>query len=68
MASIASPRVDNPKMMKPPASMAHVSSSYACTVDGCFKRPNTMSVDGDIRSGSGWFFVGFGVGGRLARD
>ncbi len=68
MASAASPRTDDPKMMEPPASRAHVSSSYACTEDGYFKRPDTMSIDEDIRSDSGWFFVGFGVGGRLARN
>ncbi len=55
-------------MMEPPASMAHASSSYACAEDGFFKRPNMMSIDGDIRSDSGWFFVGFGVGRHLARD
>jgi hypothetical protein len=27
-----------------------------------------MSIEGDIWSDSGWFFVGFGVGGRLARN
>jgi hypothetical protein len=68
MASAASPRVDNPKMMEPPASMVHASSSYACAEDEYFKRPNTMSIDGDIWSDSGWFFVGFGVGGCLARN
>ena len=66
MASGASPRADDPKMMESPASMAHASSSYACTEDGYFKYPNTMSIDGDIWGDSGWFFVGFGVGGRLA--
>ncbi len=30
MASAASPRVNNPKMVESPASMAHASSSYAC--------------------------------------
>jgi hypothetical protein len=68
MASAASPRAVEPKMMESPASMVHASSSYACTEDGYFKRPDTMSIDGDIWSDSGWFFVGFGVGGRLARD
>ncbi len=71
MASAASPRADNPKMMESPASMAHASSSYACTEDGYFKRPNTMSIDGDIWSDSGWFFCGFWswrtFGTRLAR-
>ncbi len=68
MASTASPRVDDPKMMEPPASMAHASSSYACTEDGYFKRHDMMSIDGDIWSDSGCFFVGFGVGGCLARN
>jgi hypothetical protein len=68
MASAASLRADNPKMMEPAASMVHGSSSYACAEDGYFKLPNTMSIDRDIWSDSGWFFVGFGVGGRLARD
>ena len=42
-------------MMKSPVSMVHASSSYACAEDGYFKRPDTMSIDGDIRSDSGWF-------------
>ena len=49
MASAASPRADDPKMMESPASMVHASSSYACAEDGYFKRPDTMSIDGDIR-------------------
>ncbi len=68
MASTASPRVDDPKMMEPPASMAHASSSYACTEDGYFKRLNMMSIDRNIWLDSGCFFVGFGVGGHLARS
>ncbi len=68
MASAASPRAANPKMVESPASMAHASSSYACAVDGYFKCPHTASIDGDIWLDSGWFFVGFGVGGRLTRD
>ncbi len=48
MASGASPRADDPKMMESPASMAHASSSYACAEDGYFKRPDTISIDGDI--------------------
>ena len=55
-------------MMESPASMAHVSSSYACAEDGYFKRPHTACIDGDIQSDSGWFFVGFGVAGRLTHD
>jgi hypothetical protein len=68
MASTASPRADDPKMMESPASMAHASSSYACAEDGYFKCPDTMSIDGDVWSDSGWVFVGFGVGGCLAHD
>jgi len=59
MASAASPRADDPKMVESPASMAHASSSYACTEDGYFKRPHMTSIDGDKRSDSGCFFVGF---------
>jgi hypothetical protein len=59
MASAASPRADDPKMVESPASMVHASSSYACAEDGYFKHPNMMSIDGDKRSDSGWFFVGF---------
>ncbi len=36
--------------------------------NGYFKRPHTTNIDGDKRSDSGWFFVGFGVGGHLTRD
>jgi hypothetical protein len=68
MASAASSRADDPKMMESPASMVHASSSYACAEDGYFKCPDTMSIGGDICSDSGWFFVGFGVGRRLARN
>jgi hypothetical protein len=68
MTSAASPRATDPKMVESPASMAHVSSSYACTEDGYFKRPHMASIDGDIWLDSSWFFVGFGVGGRLTRD
>ncbi len=54
MASAASPRADDPKMMELPASMAHASFSlYACAEDGYFKRPDTVSIDGDIWSDSG---------------
>jgi hypothetical protein len=42
-------------MMDSPASIAHASSSYACAEDGYFKRPDKMSIDGDIWSDSGWF-------------
>jgi hypothetical protein len=68
MASTASHRAADPKMVESPASMAHESSSYACAEDGYFKHPHTASIDGGIRLDSGWFFVGFGVGGRLTRN
>ena len=68
MASAASPRVDDSKMVESPASMAHASSSYACTEDGYFIHPLMTSIDGDKRSVSGWFFIGFGVGGDLTHD
>ncbi len=57
MASAASPRADDPKMMESPASMAHASFSYACAECGYFTRLDTMSIHGDIWSDSGWFFV-----------
>ena len=59
MASAASPRADDPKMVELPASMVHASSSYACAEDGYFKRPHMMSIDRAKRSDSGWLFVGF---------
>jgi hypothetical protein len=68
MTSAASPRAANPKMVESPASMAHASSSYACAEDVYFKRHHTASIDGVIWLDSCWFFVGFGVGGRLTRD
>ena len=57
MASTASPRAAIPKMVESPASMAHASSSYACAEDGYFKRPHTVSIDGDIWLDSGWFLL-----------
>ncbi len=68
MVFAASPRAADPKMVESPASMAHVSSSYACAKDGYFKQPQMANIDGDIWLDSGWFFVGFGVGGHLTRD
>jgi hypothetical protein len=32
------------------------------------ERPHPTIIDGNKRSDSGWFCVGFGVGGRLTRD
>jgi len=59
MASAASPRADDPKMVESPASMARASSSYAyaCAEDGYFKRPHMTSIDGDKRLDSGWFLL-----------
>ncbi len=54
MASAALPRAADPKMMESPASMVHVSSSYACAEDGYFKCPHMMSIAGDY----GWTVVG----------
>ncbi len=68
MMSAASPRAANPKMVESPASIAHASSSYAYAEDGYFKRPHMASIDGDIWFDSGWFFVGFGVGGHFTHD
>jgi hypothetical protein len=68
MTSAASPRATNPKMVESPASMVHAFSSYACAEDGYFKRPHTMSIDGDIWLNSCWFFVGFGVGRHLTHN
>jgi hypothetical protein len=53
MASAASPRAADSKMVESPASLAHASSSYACAEDEYFKRPHTASIDGDI-----WFDSG----------
>jgi hypothetical protein len=68
MTSAASPRAADLKMVESPASMAHASFSYACAEDGYFKCPHMASIDGDISWDSCWFFVGFGVGGRLKRN
>ncbi len=65
MASAASPRAADPKMVESPASIVHASSSYACIEDVYFKHPHMASIDGDIWLDSGWFFLSFGVGGRL---
>jgi hypothetical protein len=45
MASAASPRATDPKLVESPASMAHASSFDACTEDGYFKCPHTVSID-----------------------
>ena len=48
--------------------MAHMSYDRACAKDGYLKRPHPAIIDGDMRWDSGWFLVGFGVGGHLTRD
>jgi hypothetical protein len=48
--------------------MAHISSNRACTQDGYLKHPHPTIIDGDMKSDSGWFFGGFGVGGHLTCD
>jgi hypothetical protein len=68
MASAASPRAANPKILKSPPSVAHASSSYACAQDEYFKSLHTTSIDGDKRLDSGLILVGFGVSGHLARN
>ena len=65
MAFDTSPTVTNPMMVESPASTVYASSFNACAEDGYFKRPHTLFIDGDICLDSGWFFVGFGVGGHL---
>ncbi len=55
MASTASPRAANPKMVKSPASMAHASSSYVCAEDGYFKVP----IRQVLMEIFGWRVVGF---------
>jgi hypothetical protein len=61
----ASPGTANPKMNESFLHTAHMSSNRACAQDGYFKCPHPTIIDDDKRSDSGWFCVGFGVGGRL---
>ncbi len=68
MVSDASPGTANPKMNKSFVHTAHMSSDHACAQDGYFERPHPAIIDGDKRLDSAWFFVGFGVGGRLTCD
>jgi hypothetical protein len=65
MVSNASPGTTNPKMNGSFIHTAQMSSDRACAQGGYFKRPHPTIIDGDKRSDSGWFHVGFGVGGRL---
>jgi hypothetical protein len=68
MASAASPRATNPKILESPPSTAHASSSYACAQYEYFKRPHTTSIDGNKRLDNSWILVGFGIGERLTHD
>ena len=68
MVSDASPGIADPKMNESFVHTAHTSSDRARAQDGYFKRPHPTIIDGDIRSDSGWFWVGFGVVGPLTRD
>ncbi len=68
MASAASPKAADPKILESPASTAPTHSSYACAQDEYFKCPHTTSIDGDKRLDSGWILVGFGIGGHLTSN
>jgi hypothetical protein len=68
MVSDASPGTTNPKMNESCVHKAQMSSDRACAQDGYFERPHPTIIDGDKGSDSGWFFVGFGVGGCLTHD
>ncbi len=68
MVSDASPGTADPKMNESFDHTAQMSSDRACAQDGHFQRPHPTIIDGDKKSDSGWFFGGFGVGGRLTRD
>ncbi len=68
MVSDASPGTTDPKMNESFVHTAQMSSDRACAQDGYFEGPHPTIIDDDKRSDSGWFFVGFGVGGRLTRD
>jgi hypothetical protein len=68
MVSNASPSTAAPKINKYFVHMAHMSYDRAYAHDGYLKRPHPTIIDGDMRWDSGWFLVGFGVGGHLTRD
>jgi hypothetical protein len=68
MVSNASPGTADPNMNKSFVHTAQMSFNSACAQDGYFKRPHPTIIDDDKRLDSGWYFVGFGVGGRLTRD
>jgi hypothetical protein len=68
MASVASPRATDPKILESSPSTGHASSSYAYAQDEYFKQPHTTSIDGDKRLDSDWILVGLGIGRRLKRN
>ena len=68
MVSDASPGTTNPKMNESFVHTAQMSSDRECAQDGYFKRPHPAIIDGDKRLDSGWFCVGFGVGGHLTHN
>jgi hypothetical protein len=68
MVSGASPGTADPKMNESFVHTAQMSSDRACAQDGYFKPPHPTIIDDDKRSDSGWFCVGFGVGGPLTRN
>jgi len=68
IVSDASPGTADPKMNESFVHTAQMSSDCSCAHDGYFKRPHPTIIDGDKRWDSGWFCVGFGVGGSFARD
>ncbi len=65
MVSDASPSTAATKMNKYFVHMAHMSYDRACAQDVYWKRPHPTIFDGYMRWDSGWFLVGFGVGGHL---
>jgi hypothetical protein len=68
MVSDASSGTTDPKMNELFIHTGQMTSDHACTQDGYFKHPHPTIIDGDKRSDSGWFCVGFGAGRRLTRD
>jgi hypothetical protein len=68
MVPDASPSTAAQKMNKYFVHMAQMYYDCARTQDVYLKRPHPTIFDGDIRWDSGWFLVGFGVGGHLTCD
>ncbi len=64
----ASPSTAASKMNQYFVHMAHVSYDHTWTQDVCLKRSHLTIFDGDMRWDSGWFLVGFGVGGHLTHN